>query len=202
MRSCDNGYWLAHCVPSCCYYRWKPSSLRGCLLCSLERNVWKKDVKCGVAIAIYKSNQAWTKAGVDDDVVHVEINLANCDGFLFSEQEKKAEKFRGHDNRQNVCVYLWFLQDSLCDQDCVQSLLCVFALRLHSLSSFPPLLSFLWWGPWEPRFAVATCFFSLPLLYQSLSKLKPCESLLAICCLFGTGKALMLINCLLAERSQ
>lgn len=69
----------------------KPSSLRGYLVCSMKRNVWEKDVKCWICIAIYKSNQVWTKAGADDDVAHVGINLANYDRCLFGSYGEKKK---------------------------------------------------------------------------------------------------------------
>lgn len=44
-------------------------------------NVWEKDVKCELAVLVYKRNHAWTNGGVDDnDAVLVGINLANYDG--------------------------------------------------------------------------------------------------------------------------
>lgn len=44
-------------------------------------NVWEKDVKCELAVAVYKRNHAWTNGGVNDnDAVLVGINLANYDG--------------------------------------------------------------------------------------------------------------------------
>lgn len=86
----------------------------------MKRNVWEKDVKCWICIAIYKSNQVWTKAGADDDVAHVGINLANYDGCLFGSYGKKR-KFRDHANQQNVLVYVSFFGggDSFSKTDCV-----------------------------------------------------------------------------------
>lgn len=49
-----------------------------------------RDVKCEVAIGVYESDQAWTKAALDNNIGREGIHLANYDTFLLSWCLKKA----------------------------------------------------------------------------------------------------------------